>query len=68
MQLDPARTAEAREWLKRADVDLRPSAHELTADPPLTPDIVFHAQQLVERSLKAFLVWNDVPFRKTPTC
>ena len=24
-----------------------------------------HAQQAAERSLKAFLAWHDVPFRKT---
>ena len=33
--------------------------------PPLTADIVFHAQQLAEKSLKAFLAWHDQEFRKT---
>lgn len=28
-------------------------------------DIMFHAQQAAEKSMKAFLAWNDVPFRKT---
>lgn len=27
--------------------------------------MVFHAQQVVEKTLKAFLCWYDVPFRKT---
>jgi|SRR5579883_2056841 HEPN domain-containing protein len=26
---------------------------------------MFHAQQAAEKSMKAFLAWNDVPFRKT---
>ena len=36
-----------------------------TADPPITADMVFHAQQVVEKALKALLCWHDVPFRKT---
>jgi hypothetical protein len=41
------------------------AARELTADPPLLEDIVFHAQQAVEKCFKAFLAWNGVAFRKT---
>jgi HEPN domain-containing protein len=26
---------------------------------------MFHAQQAAEKSMKALLAWNDVPFRKT---
>ncbi len=26
---------------------------------------MFHCQQAAEKALKAFLVWHDVPFRKT---
>lgn len=28
-------------------------------------DIVFHCQQAAEKSLKGFLTWHDVAFRKT---
>ena len=38
---------------------------ELTAQPPLTSDMVFHAQQAVEKAIKGFLCWHDRPFRKT---
>jgi len=62
---DPVRIEEARGWLKKAEADLRAAEYERTADPPITADIVFHAQQLVEKSLKGFLSWNDTPFRKT---
>ncbi|NPV58779.1 MAG: HEPN domain-containing protein [Actinobacteria bacterium] len=65
MPHDPVRIEEVRSWLAKAEVDMRAAEYELTADPPITPDIVFHAQQLVEKSLKGFLSWNDVPFRKT---
>ncbi len=65
MQHDAARVAETREWLAKAALDLQAAEFEFTAEPPLTADIVFHCQQLVEKSLKGFLVWHDVPFRKT---
>ena len=65
MQPDPARVAETREWLGKAALDLRAAAFEFTAQPPLTADIVFHCQQLAEKSLKGFLAWHDRPFRKT---
>lgn len=65
MQPDPALVAEAREWLVRAALDLRAAEFEFGAHPPLTADIVFHCQQLAEKSLKAFLAWHDEPFRKT---
>ncbi len=65
MPHDPARVADVKAWLAKATVDLRAAKHDRTAKPPITEDIVFHAQQLVEKSLKAFLCWHDVPFRKT---
>ena len=65
MPLDPERVAEVRAWLAKAASDERAAVHELQANPPLTGDICFHAQQMAEKSLKAFLIWHDVPFRKT---
>ena len=65
MPLDPARVAEARGWLSRAANDLRGADVDLAARPPLTGDAAFHCQQAVEKALKAFLAWHDVPFRKT---
>lgn len=65
MQPDAARMAETHEWLKKAELDLRAAGIEFEADPPLTADIVFHCQQLAEKSMKAFLAWHDEPFRKT---
>jgi HEPN domain-containing protein len=65
MQPDPRQVAETKAWLDKAVLDLRAAKHERTASPPLTGDMVFHAQQLVEKTLKAFLSWHDQPFRKT---
>ena len=65
MPHDPIRVADARAWLAKADMDLRAAVHELTATPPFTADAVFHAQQAAEKAMKGFLVWHDVPFRKT---
>jgi HEPN domain-containing protein len=65
MPPDPVRVDETRAWLVGAARDLRAGDHDLSADPPLTGDIVFHAQQAAEKSLKGFLTWHDEPFRKT---
>jgi HEPN domain-containing protein len=65
MRYDPKRVADTRAWLMRAALDLRAAEFEQTADPPISGDIAFHSQQLVEKTLKAFLTWHDQPFRKT---
>jgi len=65
MRHDPERIAEVRSWFLKASDDLRAAAFELTAEPPLTADIVFHAQQAAEKAIKGFLCWHDRPFRKT---
>jgi HEPN domain-containing protein len=64
MRPDP-RVLETRSWLTRAASDLRAADHEFTAEPPILDDIVFHAQQAAEKSLKGLLAWHDRPFRKT---
>ena len=65
MPYDPALVAEVRSWLSKGGKDLAAAEYELQADPPFADDIVFHAQQAAEKSLKAFLSWHRVPFRKT---
>jgi HEPN domain-containing protein len=62
---DPARLAETRSWLAKAAGDLRAGNHDLTSEPPLTGDSVFHPQQAAEKAMKGFLTWHDQPFRKT---
>ncbi len=63
--LEPNRIAETKSWLDKASRDLRGAEIDRHADPPFLEDVLFHSQQLAEKSLKAFLCWNDQPFRKT---
>jgi HEPN domain-containing protein len=65
MPADPVLVAETKAWLHKAALDLRAAGHDLTASPPLFADAVFHCQQAVEKGLKAFLMWHNIPFRKT---
>ena len=65
MRPDPQRIADAKSWLGKACNDLRYAAIDLGADPAAPEDSVFHCQQAVEKALKAFLVWHDLPFPKT---
>jgi hypothetical protein len=66
MEPEDARLQDVRAWLAKAKLDLRAAAHEASAPAEgLWGDVMFHAQQAAEKSLKAFLAWHDVPFRKT---
>lgn len=65
MPLDPVKRDDTRAWLARAAADLRAAANESSAEEPVLGDAVFHCQQAVEKAMKAFLTWHDVPFRKT---
>jgi len=65
MAHDPELVAETRAWLVKASRDLAVAAHELKADPPFSADAAFHTQQAVEKSLKGFLTWHNLPFGKT---
>lgn len=52
-------------WLKKAESDL--TAAEITLNTKSEDHFIsaFHAQQAVEKYLKAFLVWRQVPYLKT---
>lgn len=65
MPHDPELIAETRSWLLKAGKDLGAADYEFTANPPFLADLVFHAQQAVEKSFKGFLTWHSVSFRKT---
>ena len=65
MPFEPELVAETQSWLRKAAEDLRAANFETQADPPLAADIVFHAQQAAEKSLKGFLTWHRQTFRKT---
>lgn len=65
MPHDPALIAEVRGWLAKAAKDLAAGDYDLLAQPPFLEDAAFHAQQAAEKTLKAFLSWHGVAFRKT---
>lgn len=65
MPHDPARLAEARDWISHAATDLRAGRHDLSADPPLIDDALFHAQQACEKAMKPLLALHDQAFPKT---
>ena len=56
----------AREWISKAENDLKNAANTLKMGEDCPTDTVcFHAQQCAEKYLKALLVWKGIPFPKT---
>ncbi len=54
-----------RQWLEKAEDDWRLS-HRLAMDSePYAEATAFHAQQAVEKYIKAFLTWHQLEFPKT---
>jgi HEPN domain-containing protein len=55
-----------RAWVGKAENDLKNAAHtlKLGTDCP-TDTVCFHAQQCVEKYIKALLVFRTIPFPKT---
>jgi HEPN domain-containing protein len=53
-----------RQWLKKAEQDLR-GAELMEQTPRLLGLVAFHCQQAVEKALRGFLTLHNLPFRKT---
>jgi HEPN domain-containing protein len=54
-----------RQWIQKAEDDLKAATHLLTSEEPFPDIAAFHAQQAAEKFLKAFLVWHQVEYPKT---
>ncbi len=54
-----------REWVEKAEEDFRVARREQGARPAAHNAVCFHAQQCVEKYLKAFLQEHDLPFYRT---
>ncbi len=54
-----------KEWIEKADSNLRSAAYLLKAEDCPTDAVCFHTQQCVEKYLKALLVAGGTIFRKT---
>lgn len=53
------------QWLAKADDDLRMAKLALSDSPPVLWGAAFHAQQAVEKLLKALLTHHQIEFAKT---
>lgn len=53
------------DWVRRAEDDVQAAEMLMTHGSGLPNPIVFHAQQAVEKYLKAYLTWHQVHFPKT---
>lgn len=54
-----------RNWIARAESDLKIANDEMKTEDPVTDAVCFHAQQCVEKYLKAYLIFNQKRFMKT---
>ena len=54
-----------KSWLKKAERDFKVAQRELSSDEPFSDIVCFHAQQAVEKYLKAYLTGLDIYFEKT---
>lgn len=52
------------EWIKKAEEDCLVANRELRAEPPASEAVCFHAQQCIEKYMKAILQENEVEFEK----
>ena len=55
----------ALEWIAKAENDLKAATHLLKVEDCPTDTVCFHAQQSVEKHIKAMLVVLEKDFRKT---
>jgi HEPN domain-containing protein len=54
-----------RNWIARAESDLKIAGDEIKTEDPATDAVCFHAQQCVEKYLKAYLIFHQRHFKKT---
>jgi HEPN domain-containing protein len=54
-----------RNWLLKAESDLKIGKDEMQTDQPTMDMVCFHMQQCVEKYLKAYLTFHSIYFRRT---
>lgn len=62
---NPVAQSLAKEWLKKAEADIRLAEYLVSENASFWDAIAFHCQQSAEKYIKAFLVWNQKEFPKT---
>ncbi len=63
--MDEVKRREIYGWLMKSRRDLVSARRLLRGEEPLRDVAVYHCQQAVEKALKAYLVYRDLPFEKT---
>lgn len=63
--MDKAKNKTIKRWLIKAEHDLIATKVMNASGQPIEDIVCFHAQQCVEKCLKAFLVFKDVHIEKT---
>lgn len=61
----PPKLEEVRQWLTKAKRDLGSARRLMEGDEPYYDSAVYHCQQAAEKALKAYMVFNELPFDKT---
>jgi HEPN domain-containing protein len=54
-----------KNWIIKAESDLKTGIDEMATDNPATDTICFHMQQCTEKYLKAFLIFHGKEIRRT---
>lgn len=54
-----------KQWIIKAEHDLKTAKDEIITDNPATDVVCFHTQQCAEKYLKAYLVYNDIEITKS---
>jgi HEPN domain-containing protein len=54
-----------KNWIRKAENDLKVAKDEMQAENPATDMICFHAQQCCEKYLKCFLIFKNKEIKKT---
>lgn len=63
--MDEAKKVAVERWLRKAANDLRTGETMVSVEPPVVDTACFHAQQCVEKCLKAFLTFAERHVEKT---
>lgn len=64
-ELDENALAVVQQWVHKAENDLKNAAHTLKLGQECPTDTVcFHAQQCVEKYVKALLIWHGIEFSR----
>lgn len=60
-----AKRSLVRNWIMKARRDLLSAKKLVRGKEPYFDTAIYHCQQLVEKVVKGWLVYNDIPFEKT---